>query len=255
MNYTSRTVADPVMNQIAKGLMTVQWQFDLPADEENVCLELEGNPELPKRLITLMRDYKTWAIRMYLAGAQRTFGFYSNAKSGNLYPAFRFADMIRMYFWSYKHRDAFEPGDSDLNISAERAKLDLVHETEVVKIIKALEAHLISTGAIVTPVEIERNLQERNRGRWSRPTLKGLVASASESQRQALAEVNKTLASVVGQLSRIEQAIKNQSGCLHIPAPTIFLPPATLAPPLPPPGYTQVTCAVAEEEGEAAPCS
>src|ERR1035437_9805603 len=158
MINTPRTAADPVMNQIAKRLLTVEWQFPLSADEENACLELERSQVAPRRLINLLRDYKTWVIRMYIAGAQRTFGYYSNEKSGNLFPAFRYADMIRMHFWPYKRRDAYEPADGDLNISAERAKLDLVHETEVVQIIKDCEAHLQSTGAILSPKALEQQL-------------------------------------------------------------------------------------------------
>jgi hypothetical protein len=254
MTYTPRTVADPVMNQIAKRLKDVQWQFALTTDEENNCLELEKNPNLPKHLITLMRDYKTWVIRMYLAGAQRTFGFYSNAKSLTLFPAFRYADMIRMYFWSYKHRDAFEPGDSDLNISAERAKLDLVHETEVVQIIKDIEAHLLSIGAIINPTEIEQRLKEKNKGRWARPTLKGTLADYAEAHRLALGRLETEMKAG---FARLEQSIKdcvNTSPPFHMP--TVMAPPDTESPLLPPyRGQPQPPPVEVEEVCEAAPCS
>jgi hypothetical protein len=128
----------------------------------------------------------------------------------------------------------------------------------VVKIIKALEAHLISTGAIVTPVEIERNLQERNRGRWSRPTLKGSLAEAAEVHRLALAALRKDMTEG---FARLEQVIQKQSGCLHTP---IFSPPPCPQQPYVPPlqpsfvpgpylGAPSTICATGEDE--AAPCS
>lgn len=255
MINTPRTAADPVMNQIAKQLIDVQWQFDLTTDEQNACLELEHNQMAPRRLINLLRDYKTWVIRMYIAGAQRTFGYYSQEETGNLYPAFRYADMIKMYFWHYKRRDAYEPADGDLNISAERAKNDLIHEIEVVQIIKACEAHLQSTGAILSPKALEQQLQEKVARQRVGPTLKGSLTDMAEVHRLALAKVNTALAGITERFDRLERLIQKPNGCLNTPAPTTFLPPATLAPPLPPPGYTQVTCAVAEEEVEAAPCS
>src|ERR1035437_5866442 len=236
MSKYTCTAADPILNQIAKRLMDAQWQFDLTTDEENACLELERSPTLPKRMITLMRDYKTWVIRLNLAGAQRSVGFYSNAKSGNLYPAFRYADMVRMYFWTYKLRDTFEPADGDLNISVERAKLDLVHETEVVQIIKDIEAHLKSTGAIVAPAEREEQLKERNRGRWARPTLKGLLADSAAVHQHALEGVRNEVKALGEHIARLEQLIQNQSGCLHTPYPSGQPPfsPADPYHPLPP---------------------
>src|ERR1035437_4293816 len=219
MTYTPRTAADPVMNLIASRLKVATWQFDLTTDEENVCLEFEHDPALPKRLITLMRDYKTWVIRVGIAGANRAVGYYSNAKSGHLSPAFRYADMVNMYFWKYKLRDAYEPADGDLNISAERAKNDLIHETEVVQIIKDIEAHLISIGAIVAPTEMTRQLLEKNKGRWAKPTLKGSMADAAEVLRVSLARMTEGLAALKeetrARFDRLEQLIQNQSGCLH----------------------------------------
>lgn len=267
MIYESRTAADPVLNQIAKRLLTVQWQFDLTTDEQNVCTELEHSQVAPRRLITLMRDYKTWVIRMGIAGAQRTFGYYSNAKSGNLAPAFRYADMIRMYFWAYKRRDAYEPGDNDLNISADRAKMDLVHEVEVIQIIKDIELHLQSIGAILSPEASEKHLQDKVARQRAKPTLKLVVAESAEVFRHALADITKDMNQ---QLTMLTQEMKRQflaqieaMGRLErmiAPSVPVFLPPATFCgdpppivlPPQPPffpsdpyrtlPGQPRITC-------------
>lgn len=251
MTNTTRTTADPILNQLARRLIDVRWQFDLTADEENACLEIERSSMSPKRLIALMRDYKTWVIRMYLAGAQRTFGYYNNSESGNLFAAFRYADMIRMYFWRYKHRDAYEPGDGQLNISAERANLDLVHETEVVQIIKDIEAHLQSTGAIQTPAQLEQQLKEKVSRQRAKPTLKGVMADAAEVQRIALSGLRQEVAAstalitgMIGQLSRLEQLIRDQRSPAAPPFHGYLTPD-----PLPLAGQIQVTCE------DAAPCS
>ena len=247
--------------------MDVQWQFDLTTDEENACLAIEHSATVPKRMITLLRDYKTWVIRLNLAGGQRSVGFYSNAKTGNLYPAFRYADMVRMYFWPYKLRDTFEPADGDLNISAERANLDLVHEVKVVEIIKDIEAHLKSTGAIVAPAERETQLKEKNKGRWARPTLKGSLADMAEVHRLALAalraEVVTLRKGMAGGFSGLGRLIRNQGTCLHMPGlPQPFSPAVPYCPPLQPSfvpgpyiGAPSTISATGEEEVEAAPCS
>ena len=71
MSKYTCTTADPILNKIARRLMDVQWQFDLTTDEENACLAIEHSATVPKRMITLLRDYKTWVIRLNLAGGQR----------------------------------------------------------------------------------------------------------------------------------------------------------------------------------------
>lgn len=252
MSNTTQSTANPLLNQIAKQLMTVQWRFDLSSDEQLVCDKLQQHPDASRHLVTLLRDYKTWVVRSYLAGCQRTFGFWrTSPECPSLAPAFRYADMIRMYFWKYKRRDAYEPTDNDLNISAERAKLDLAHEVEVVQIIQEIEKHFQDIGVILPPAEQERRLQEKVSRQRAKPTLKGVMADAAEVQRIALSGLRQEVAAstalitgMIGQLSRLEQLIRDQRSPSAPPFHGYLTPD-----PLPPAGQIHVTCE------DAAPCS
>jgi hypothetical protein len=191
------------LNIIARRLKTISWQFELGEDEKRVCHELQSNPQAARKLVTLMRDYKTWMVRAYLGGGQRTFGYYSDA---NLEPLFRYADMVRMYFWKYKRRDAFEPGTADLNISAEQAKFDLEHETEAIQLVKDVEAHLFSIGAIMRPEEREKLLQGEVRNRRARPTLSTTLMDVNSVLQTKLEAVQGVLTAMQGQLKAVQDS-------------------------------------------------
>lgn len=196
----STTTADPVLNMIARKTMHIQWQHPLDQGELDTCTELQNNPNTPRRLVTLLRDYKTWVVRTCLAGGQRTFGFFKPDQYGRLAAAYRYADMVKMRFWPYKLRDAYKPSDGELNISAERAENDLVNEIEAVAILDEIEAHFKQVGIILTPQDKETQLQARIRQQRARPTVKTVlndVAGVFQMRCDKLEAENKSMRSVV----------------------------------------------------------
>jgi hypothetical protein len=175
---STKYTADPKLNAIARRLLTAKWEHPLSEGELEVCRMKAENPDAPRHMVSIMSDYKTWAIRSYIAGAQRIFGFVRsphNYTTGVPAEALRYADMVRMYFWPYKRRNAVEPTDLMLNISAERAKSDLQWEGEVAQIIKDTEQYLKDTGAILPPDEMERQLQAQIKKQRSRPTAQSVM--------------------------------------------------------------------------------
>src|ERR1035437_9044186 len=95
MHIHARHAVDPELNLIAKRLGSLTWHTDLDEDEKQGCADTQRNPDAPKRLVSPMPDYQTWAVRMYIGGAQRTLGL---LKAIDLSPVFRFADMVKMHF-------------------------------------------------------------------------------------------------------------------------------------------------------------
>jgi hypothetical protein len=210
----TKYAADPTLNTIARRLLTAKWEHPLDEGELAICEAKAEDSELPRHMVTMLRDYKTWVIRAYLAGTQRTFGFVKNegpAIKGVPWQALRYADMVRMYFWKYKRRDAVEPNQFMLNISVERAKSDLQWEHEVVQIIKDIEQHLKSIGAILPPDQMETALQAKIRQQRARPTAQSVMhdiggvfqmrMDALEKQITGLASTVNGLASTVNGLA------------------------------------------------------
>jgi len=174
----TKYVADPILNTIAHRTESALWVHQLDEGELELCAAKAEDRELPRHMVSMLRDYKTWVVRAYLAGTQRTFGFFRTGGpsiQGVPWQALRYADMIRMYFWKYKRRDAVEPNDFMLNISPQRAKSDLMCETNMVQIIKDIEQHLKDTGAILSPEEMERQTQAKIRQQRARPTAQSVI--------------------------------------------------------------------------------
>ena len=212
-----RHLGDPTINMLARRLGSVVWKTELDEGELEACFSIETDPGTPRRLITLMRDYKTFCVRAYLAGAQRTFGYFKPTDKTGLAPAIRYADMVRMYFWKYKTREAFEPDDGQLNISAERAKSDLLFEPEALQLLKDFEAHFIKIGAIVAPEERERMLQQQlARGR-AKATITSMVADTGEVLQTAILRMEGNLELQTKEIARLISMVAG----LHPAAATV----------------------------------
>jgi hypothetical protein len=166
----TRNAVDPVLNLIARRLLDAKWQTELDEGEKNECHSLNTSPTAPRRLIAPALDYKTWLVRIYLGGAQRIVGM---VRGPDLTPAYRYADMLKMFFWKYRQRGAHEPGAVELNLSPERAKQDLEHEPEVGAILRDIEAHLLAIGALPTPADRQKALEATREHRWRQRTVAG----------------------------------------------------------------------------------
>jgi len=231
MEIKSRHAADPDLNLMAKRLSTVRWLAPLTAEEEAACLRLQ-KAESPPRHLNLMLDYKTWAVRLYLGGAQRTIGMYKPpvAAGGDFSAAVRYADMAKMMFWKYNIRGAHEPDDSELNLTALRARQDLAGEPEASGLLLDIEQYLIGIRAILSPEERERKRKE-DRAHQRRSTLTTVVAETSVVTQELLLRIEKRLATQEEQLARVNGFIERLL-MVREQSASAFIPPLD-APPVP----------------------
>jgi hypothetical protein len=208
MNHTNnaRHAKDPALNTLANQLDLVVWQTELTADEKAVCDHLIRDHTASRRLLCPLPDYRTWAVRMYLGGAQRTMGL---AKT-NLHGAIRFADMASMHFWKYRIRGACEPGDERLNLSAERAKADLLFEPNALELLTKIEKYLVSLGVLVTAKEMERRRLEDKESFAKLRTVRGELLQLNDVWltrhtrfETRLGEVNTKLDTIVAEQKRL----------------------------------------------------
>ena len=95
------------------------------------------------RNVTLMRDGKTFAVKLYIGGVQRIIGY-----TENLTNACRFADMARWHFAYYRTRDRRLPVDSDLNFEVQQVKNDMQAEEAAVALLREIETYLLSIDKI-----------------------------------------------------------------------------------------------------------
>jgi hypothetical protein len=91
------------------------------------------------RNLQLMKDGKTFAVKLFIGDAQRIIGY-----SIILADACRFADLARWHFAKYRMRDRREPTESDLNFPIQQVKNDLEHEPKAMALILEIEKYLIS---------------------------------------------------------------------------------------------------------------
>lgn len=134
-----RYVFDPTLASLASQLKLIH--FDVDEDERADFFQrmIDGRA----RNVSCFMDGKTYRVRLYLGGKQRFIGATTNGPA-----AARFADMARLYFWTYRQRDCREPVLTDMNISVEQAQFDLNENQEAVKLLDSIKAHLFSIGAL-----------------------------------------------------------------------------------------------------------
>lgn len=152
------------------------------------------------RNVYLMKDGKTFAVKLWIAGAARIIGY-----TFNLADAARFADLARWHFAKYRVRDAREPVDSDLNFPVAQVKNDLEHEPSAMALIREVEHYLKEVNAIsegAQPVTAQREKRQTVRDDLN------YRFAAVEDQFDALAEmVRMQIKQVTTQLTRIEEAL------------------------------------------------
>jgi len=193
MTRIARSAADPELNLLARGLRDLVWLTTLDQDELNEAQEMGANVDARRRHVYPLPDYKSWAVRTYLGGANRTIGVYKPYRASEIWPALRFADMAAMYFWQHKVRGAHEPSDMELNFSVDRAKTDLEMEDHAVALLRRIEAHLVEIGAIVSSEEMQHQRTMRKELWRKQRTVSNTVLEVCEVLETAMQRLEKGL--------------------------------------------------------------
>jgi len=210
MSYSFRRAADPTMNQIARKLTDVKWITTLDEEETLAAHEMSVNKEARRKWVYPLPDYQSWAVRLYIGGESRTVGLLIRPKMQILSPALRFADMVAMYFWHHRVRGAHEPTDLELNFSVDRAKTDLEMETEAVALLKEIEEHLVSIGALKTSAEMEAMRHDRRSRKQRQRTVAGTLLEVSDVLSVKIDRVEKSVSAPLLQQSRKLDELKKE---------------------------------------------
>lgn len=186
-----RHAKDPSLYALANKLKQLDTFTQYPALKDE-AESLWQTGEL--RNVYLMKDAKTFAIKLWLGNACRIIGY-----SLKLVDACRFADMARWHFAKYRVRDRREPTDSDLNFPVAQVKNDLENEPKAIALLQEITSYLIGIDALnaATP---SLPISRRERRHTVRDEFNTRFVEV-ESQFDALAQMIQTV--IAGQ-SRIE---------------------------------------------------
>jgi hypothetical protein len=175
----------------------------------------------------MLPDYRTWAVRLYLGGAQRTLGLMAGTGDG-FSRLLRFADMAKMHFWKYGVRTAHVPGDMELNFSAERANEDLKCEVHALGLLHDIENHLIDTKALLPPTEREL---ARKMARLTKPTITRAMTELNHSLQARLQEVIEKLTAIQAELAELKS--KGVAPPAWVASPPLAIRGSPVDPPFP----------------------
>jgi len=195
---THHRASDPTLSVIAKRLSTLAWASPLTEEEKLTAVHCQKDFAAKRHLVVMMPDFKTWAVRMYLAGAQRTLGHCQ----GDIEPALRFADMARMFFWPYRVRGCAEPTDVFLNFSVARAQNDLQYETEARAMLEDTKNHLLKIGALSSSEDREQLRREAREKRAKLRTLRGEILGMHDVWLNRLGAIESKLEKKLDALER-----------------------------------------------------
>ena len=247
MTRIARSAADPELNLLARGLRDLVWLTTLDQDELNEAQEMGANVDARRRHVYPLPDYKSWAVRTYLGGANRTIGVYKPyPRASEIWPALRFADMAAMYFWQHKVRGAHEPSDMELNFSVDRAKTDLEMEDHAVALLRRIEAHLVEIGAIVSSEEMQHQRTMRKELWRKQRTVSNTVLEVCEVLETAMQRLEKGLSGQMEantkEIARLNSVIellltRLPAGQLNTITVTPWQSQGALSPTNMPPGY------------------
>ena len=216
-----RYAKDPDLNLIAHRLTNATWHTELDEGEKQAAHALQMDPNTSHHLVSPMPDMKTWAVRIYLGGAQRTVGLLKGGPADDNSSAYRYADMVKMYFWKYRIRGACKPGDNQLNFSVERAEHDLANEPEVVAILQDIEKYLLDLGAIFSSEELEKRRRQLGELKSRQRTVSGAVLDSThvlQTQMQELGElVSGAVNKQAGEVARLHTLIAELMALLKKP--------------------------------------
>lgn len=199
-DFHGRFAADPELNVLAKRLEDVIWENPLSEDELLMVQRNLTDPEAPRRHVTMLPDFRTWAVRLYLGGAQRTIGYVRKDPA----TALRFADMAMFYFWKYRIRGAAEPTNMALNFSVERAQRDMDNEPEALYLLQEVEKYLLSIGALKDSVTRQKEIGEKHEQRRLSRTVSGTLEVFYQVHSNRMQQNTNRLEGVERALKRLE---------------------------------------------------
>lgn len=183
MSHSMLQITDPDQNLLARKLKAISWIDPLTPEEI-----ARVKPLASLRRVSLLPDIKTWGVRFYLGGAQRSFGYTDDRLA-----AARFADMVRGFFWRYRTRGVGDPVAGELNLSPARLESDLKNERHAVGLLKEMEAHLLKLGVIITAAEREAQIKDRKEGGRLNRTMAGAFEIMGHQWTQQLEGITSRL--------------------------------------------------------------
>lgn len=178
------------------------WENPLSQDEIESSLVLLDTAKYRHHVVQLP-DFKSWAVRLYLGGAQRTLGYVRKDPIN----ALRFADMAMFYFWKYRVRGAAEPTNQFLNFSVERAQQDLDNEPYAVNLLKRIEKYLLDLGALKDSATRQKELNEKIEYRRFNRTLGGAMEIFSQTITQRVEQLINRQEETERSLKRLEDRV------------------------------------------------
>lgn len=187
----ARHPSDPVLNQIAADAGA--FRFDGDPTIHGLTTSLWSGEPKPQR-ITLLQDMRTFAVRLYLGGKNRTLVLTKDPET-----AYRWADVIAMHFWPYRIRAAYEPNHADLNYSPERAKADLGNPGAQA-LLKLMHERLVFMCVLLAPEKLEAARQEDRKSRDQKRTRGYERYQMHEQLRESIAALDHKLDAILGYL-------------------------------------------------------
>lgn len=224
--------ADPRLTELAHQIEYLH--FELNEEEVEHFHYLFANNELKN--LTLFRNRRTFRVRLYLGGKQHILGISNNGPQ-----AAAFADLVRLFFWPYRIRDARPPTDEDLNFGLAFAQNNLENYSEAVLLIEKLRDYLEAFGYL--PEVSSANWRDRSirkREREARRTVRGQFELAMADWTAEMHEIAKSIKNIETRLDKIQGIVESlamRSSVNIYPAP--MPAPHTGNPPLFP---SSVTC-------------
>lgn len=144
----ARQSRDPRLGFIAKRISGMKFlnALDLPAGELTRFHQLRLDNKLKNVQQIPGRIVGGYSVRLYCGGKSRCIAFFEN----DWLSACRIADMAVYLLGPRRLRYARANTADDYNFSEEQAKLDWQRETRIGELLKDVEAHLQSLGALST---------------------------------------------------------------------------------------------------------
>lgn len=187
MEKISRSYSnDPILTELANGVRYLP--MEISQEEQHTFHQKMREGELKN--VSFFADFRTYRVRIYLGGKQRTIGITDNG-----YKAARFADMARLFFWPYRLRDARPPGEGDMNFTLADTQHELDHNEVATRLLERIKDHLESFGDLKIVSRLEEDQRaERKRFRESRRTVRSEMSDFLRDQATQTVRLDETLA-------------------------------------------------------------
>lgn len=203
MRKGSRYVADPTLAGLAICLKGVNFDTTLEDHREFVQAIIQDRA----RNVSCCPDGKTYRVRMYIGGKQRTIGLTEVPAN-----AARFADMARIFFWPYRLRDCREPSLADMNFSVEQANEDLATNERAVELLTSIRDHFINHGMLTLrePSKKEGRRTSRHEIVDLRDNITRLFAEQQKKNLHIFGELKQAFHHILERLTALEENAKKK---------------------------------------------